>query len=296
MEDKKKRLVIIDSNSLVHRSFHALPPLTTKKGELVNAIYGFLLVFFKALREFQPDFIITCFDLPGPTFRHQQFEAYKATRIKAPEELYQQLPKLKEILRIFKVPIFEKEGFEADDLIGTIARLAPEIEIIIVSGDLDVLQLVNKNTKVYTLKTGVKETVLYDKERVREKYGGLEPHQLPDFKALKGDPSDNIPGVPGIGEKTAIELIKGFGNIENLYKEIEESLFEKKIPKYSGRILEILKKYRDQAFLSKTLATVKKDVPLDFNLKKCRLGGYDKKRVAQLLKNLGFHSLLQRLP
>jgi len=297
---EKKRLIIIDCNSLIHRAYHALPPLTTKKGELVNAVYGFLLVFFKAIREFQPDFIATCFDFPAPTFRHKKFKEYKAKRPPAPEELYQQIPKVKEVLKSFNVPIFEKEGFEADDLIGTIARLAPkkqvlpEIETIILSGDIDTLQLVDSQTMVYTLRKGVKDTVLYDEDLVKEKYQGLNPNQLIDFKALRGDPSDNIPGVTGVGEKTAIELLLKFGNLENLYKEIEEN--SEKSKGLKPKLKETLLKYKEQAFLSKMLAQIERNAPIDFNLKKCRWGEYNKEKITQILKKLEFYSLIERLP
>ena len=173
--EPKKRLIIIDSNSIIHRVYHALPALTTKKGELVNAVYGFLLAFFKAIKDFQPDYICACFDFPAPTFRHKKYKEYKAKRPPAPEELYQQIPKVKEVLEAFNVPIFEKEGFEADDIIGTIAHLAPkrqiipEVETIILSGDLDVLQLINPKTKIYSLRKGVKDIVLYDENLVKEK-------------------------------------------------------------------------------------------------------------------------------
>jgi len=296
---EKKQLIIIDGNALIHRAYHALPPLTTKKGELVNAIYGFLLVFLKTIREFQPDYIAATFDLPTPTFRHEKFAAYKATRPKAPNELYNQIPKIKEILNSFNVPIFEKEGFEADDIIGAISQLAlkeeifPKIEIVILSGDLDTLQLVNSQTKVYTFKKGIKDTVLYDEELVKERYQGLKPEQLIDFKALKGDPSDNISGVPGVGEKTAIQLIKEFGSLESLYKEIEEET--EKAKKIKIKLREVLKDYRDQAFLSKMLAKIRSDVPINFNLEKCRWGRYDKEKVIQDLKNLEFFSLVSRL-
>ena len=188
-----KRLIIIDSNSIIHRAYHALPRLTTKKGELVNAVYGFLLVFFKAIREFQPDYIAACFDFPGPTFRHKKFKEYKAKRPPTPKDLVSQIPKVKEILDAFSVLIFEKEGFEADDIIGTISCLVsrkqvlPEIETIILSGDLDILQLVDSKTKVYTLRKGVKDVVLYDENLVKEKFQGLTPEQILDFKALRGD-------------------------------------------------------------------------------------------------------------
>ena len=300
MVDEKKRLIVIDSNSIIHRAYHALPPLMTKKGELVNAVYGFLLVFFKAIREFRPDYIAATFDFPAPTFRHKKYKEYKAKRPPAPEELYLQIPKVKETLESFNVPIFEKEGFEADDIIGTISHLAPKkqilpgIETIILSGDLDALQLVDSHTKVYALRKGVKDTILYDENLVKEKYQGLTPEQILDFKALRGDPSDNIPGVTGIGEKTAIGLLLKFENLENLYKEIEES--SEKAKKLKPKLKEILLKYKEQAFLSKGLAQIKKDVPIDFNLNRCQFWRYDKKRVIQLLKKFEFHSLITHLP
>ncbi|MBL7150169.1 MAG: hypothetical protein ISS84_00865 [Candidatus Pacebacteria bacterium] len=315
MNGEKKRLIIIDSNSLIHRAYHALPPLTTKKGELVNAVYGFLLVFLKALKEFQPDYIAACFDLPGPTFRHKKFKEYKAKRPPTPEELCQQIPKVKEILKSFDVPIFEKEGFEADDIIGTISKLAPrkqlipegeedessstpfaiarEIETVILSGDLDVLQLVDKNTKVCTFKKGLKDTIIYDEKAVKERYT-LSPSQLIDFRALKGDPSDNIPGVIGIGEKTAIQLIKLFGSLENLYREIETET--EKAKEIKPLIKERLIKYKDQAFFSRMLSEIRKDAPIDFNLKKCRWKEYSKEKAVQILRNFEFYSLLGKLP
>ena len=293
MVNEKKKLIIIDSNSIIHRVYHALPPLTTKKEELVNAVYGFLLVFFKAIREFQPDFIAATFDFPAPTFRHKKYKEYKAKRPPAPEELYQQIPKVKEVLEAFNVPIFEKEGFEADDIIGTIAHLAPkrqiipEVETIILSGDLDVLQLINPKTKIYSLRKGVKDIILYDEDLVKEKYGGLMPEQLLDFKALKGDPSDNIPGVPGIGEKTAVELIKEFGSLENLYQNLE---------KLKPKLKESLLLQKEQAFFSKELAEIKTNVPIDFNLKKCQWGKYNQKKIIGILKNYEFQTLIKRLP
>jgi len=296
----KKCLIIIDSNSIIHRAYHALPPLTTKKGELVNAVYGFLLVFLKAIKDFRPDYIAAAFDFPAPTFRHKKFKEYKAKRPPAPEELYQQIPKVKEVLKSFNVPIFEKEGFEADDIIGTISRLAPqkqvfpEVEIIILSGDLDTLQLVNSKTKVYSLKKGVKDIILYDAKLVREKFQGLKPEQLLDFKALRGDPSDNIPGVTGVGEKTAIGLLLEFGSFGNLYKEIEEN--SERAKKIKPKLKEGLIKYKEQAFISKDLAQLNKNVPVDFSLEKCRWTKYDKEKTIQILKNLEFYSLIKRLP
>ncbi len=297
---EKKRLIIIDSNSIIHRAFHALPPLTTKKGEIVNAIYGFLLVFLKTVHELQPDFIAAVFDFPAPTFRHKKFKEYKAKRPPVPEELYSQIPKIKEILKTFNVQIFEKEGFEADDIIATISysapkkQIIPEIETIILSGDFDTLQMVDKHTKVYSLRKGIKDTVLYDENKVLEKYQGLFPQQLFDFKALRGDPSDNIPGVRGIGEKTALKLLLQFGSLENLYKEIEEN--SGKAKKLQIKLKELLLKYKEQAFLSQNLAQTEKKVAIDFNFKKCHWGEYDKEKVIKILKEFEFYSLIPRIP
>ncbi len=290
---KVKRLIIIDSHAVLYRAFHALPPLASKKGELVNAVYGFLLVFFKAIKEFKPDFVAATFDLPGPTLRHKEFKEYKAKRPKIPDELSSQIPKIKKILKGFEVPIFEKQGFEADDLIGAIAQQAerkqifPKIETIILTGDLDALQLVNPQTKVFALRRGLKDAILYNTEKVQEKYQGLKPSQLLDFRGLRGDPSDNIPGVTGIGEKTAIKLLKEFGTLENLYKNLE---------KVNPSVQAKLEQYKEQAFLSKRLARIRKEVKIDFNLKNCRWPKYDKEEVTDLLEKFGFNSLIKRLP
>ena len=326
----KKRFIIIDSNSIVHRAFHALPPLTTKKGEEIGAVYGFLLVFLKALRELQPDYIAATFDLPGPTFRHEKFKEYKATRPPTAQGICEQLPKVKEILKAFNISIFEKQGFEADDIIATISSLVsgqrtPELETIILSGDSDTFQLVDKNTKVYFLRKGVKDTVLYDENRVLEKYEGLCPEKLADFKGLKGDPSDNIPGVKGIGEKTAINLILKFGSLENLYKEVEEdkssspplaaarAVKEDKssstpfaaarvidensetVAEIPPRIKEILIKGKEQAFLSKALAQAERNAPIDFDLKECLWQKLDKEKAREIFEKFEFQSLINRL-
>lgn len=298
MEEKKKRLIIIDGHALIHRAYHALPPLTTKKGKLVNAVYGFLLVFFKALRELRPDFIVATFDLPAPTFRDKLYKEYKATRPKTPDDLNQQIPIVKKVLNALGIEIYEKEGFEADDVIGTIAKLAqrkqiyPPIETIIITGDLDTLQLVDPQTRVYTLRKGVRDTVLYDREMVKERYQ-LEPGQLPDFRALKGDPSDNIPGVPGIGEKTAINLIKEFGSLENLYSAL---ISGRKISAINQRLRAKLEEYKDQAFFSKILSEIKIDVPIAFNLNDCQMKDYNRERAEKILREFDFDSLIGRLP
>jgi DNA polymerase-1 len=287
-----KRLVLIDANALIHRSYHALPPLTTKKGELVNAVYGFTAILLKVIKELKPDYIVTTFDLPKPTFRHLEYEEYKAHRPKTPDDLVQQFPKVKEVVKAFDIPIFEKEGFEADDIIGTITKkTGKDIEDIVVTGDLDTLQLVDENTKVYTLKRGITDTVMYDEKAVGERYG-LKPEQLIDFKGLKGDPSDNIPGVPGVGEKTAIDLLKKFGTIENLYKKLEKNEAKDILETLRKKLLE----NKDQAVFSKKLATIRYDVPLKFNLKDCRVETYDQKEVIKLFQKFDFKSLINRLP
>lgn len=287
-----KRLVLIDANALIHRSFHALPPLTTKKGELVNAVYGFTAVLLRILKELKPDYILTAFDLPKPTFRHLEYEAYKAHRPKTPEELVNQFPIVKKVVKALDIPILEKEGFEADDIIGTVTKkTGKDIEDVVVTGDLDTLQLVNENTKVYTLKRGITDTIVYDEDKVKERYE-LKPEQLVDFKGLKGDPSDNIPGVPGVGEKTAIELLKKFGTIENLYKKLEKNETKDISESLKKKLLE----NKDQAIFSKKLATIRYDVPLKFNLKDCKVATYDTKEVIKLFQELDFKSLINRLP
>ena len=283
---KKKVLIVFDSNSVIHRAFHALPPLTTKRGEVVGAVYGFLLVFLKAIKEFQPDFVAACFDIKGPTFRHEKYEQYKAQRPKAPDELYLQIPMVKDVLKSFGVPVYEKQGFEGDDLIGTIAKLSPT-ETIIISGDSDNLQLIDDKIKVYTLRKGVKDTVLYDEALVVKKYQGLKPKQLIDYRALRGDPTDNIPGVKGVGEKTATELLQRFGTLENIYKKLDE---------IKPKTKELLVRSREDAFVSKDLATIIQDVPLDFSLQDCSWDNYDKEKATRAMEEFGFHSLIPRLP
>ena len=283
---EKLRLIIFDSNSVIHRAFHALPPLTTKRGEVVGAVYGFLLVFLKAIKEFQPDFVAACFDVKGPTFRHEKYEQYKAQRPKAPDELYLQIPMVKDVLKSFGVPVYEKQGFEGDDLIGTIAKLSPT-ETIIISGDSDNLQLIDDKIKVYTLRKGVKDTVLYDEALVVKKYQGLKPKQLIDYRALRGDPTDNIPGVKGVGEKTATELLQRFGTLENIYKKLDE---------IKPKTKELLVRSREDAFVSKDLATIIQDVPLDFSLQDCSWDNYDKEKATRAMEEFGFHSLIPRLP
>ncbi|MDP3727631.1 MAG: DNA polymerase I [bacterium] len=290
-----KRLVLIDSHAVIHRAFHALPPLTSPAGEPVAAVYGFASVLLKMLRELKPDYAVATFDHAGPTFRHIAFERYKATRVKAPDALYQQIPLVKELVLAFGIPVVEKQGYEADDLIGTIAARVrkdhPGIEIIIVTGDLDTLQLVDDRTKVFTMRKGVSDTVLYGVDAVRERYG-LAPRRLIDFKGLRGDPSDNIPGVKGIGEKTASELLLRYGTIEDIYRALKKNRLEAK-----PGVLVALKAHEADALFSKTLATIDRNVPITFVLESSRLRKSPALAHASraMLMRFGFESLLKRM-
>ncbi len=285
---KKKKLVLVDTPAIIHRAFHALPHLSTKQGKPVNAVYGFCMIFLNMLKELKPNLVATTFDYPKPTFRHKMYKEYKGKRVKAPQELYDQIPKIKEIIRALNIPIFEKPGFEADDLIGAIDKKAKDQvdEIIIVTGDLDTLQLVDKKTKVYTMKRGLTDTVIYDQAAVKNRYG-LKPEQLLDFKGLRGDPSDNIPGILGIGEKTAADLILKYGSIKGIYKNLD---------KLTPRLQELLKGKKDKAELAKELVTIKTDLPIKFKLQKCALDDFDRTKVVKIFQELEFKSLLPKLP
>lgn len=290
----KQKLLIIDGNALVHRSFHAIPPLNNNKGELVNAVYGFAATLLKAWKELKPTHIAATFDLRGPTFRDDIFEAYKATRVKAPDELYAQLPKVKDLVRTFDIPIYEKQGFEADDMIGTITKQAPpNVECIILTGDMDTMQLVDKKTFVFTLRKGMSDTALYTEAAVKERYG-LRPDQIIDYKALRGDPSDNIPGVKGIGEKTATSLLQEFGTLEKMYTALADNT--KAARALSAAIREKLMLNKTNAFMSKELATIKCDAPIEFSLPAAAVHTYDRAKVVALLQELNFKSLLYKLP
>lgn len=292
MSKNKQKLVIIDSNALVHRAFHALPPLTDKDGRMINAVYGFTMILLKTIKDLKPDYMAACFDHKEKTFRHKEFEAYKAQRVKAPDELYEQIPLVKDVLEAFNISIYEKPGFEADDLIGTIAHLKsvdrPDIETIIVTGDQDAYQLIDNNTKVLAPHKGLSETMLYDIEAIKEKFQGLKPEQLIDYKGIRGDVSDNIPGVRGIGEKGAIDLLNNFQTIENIYKNIDS-------PKIKDRTRELLQQYKEDALLSKRLATIILDVPIDFNLSDNAFSGFDMQKVIDLFQKLNFKRLLSQL-
>lgn len=294
-----KKLILIDGNALVHRAFHALPPLTSPSGIVVNAVFGFNSILIKTVKDLKPDYIAAAFDLAGPTFRHEEFAEYKVHRERAPDELYAQIPLVKNTLEAFGIPIYEKPGYEADDLIGTLATKAKtekDLQVIIATGDLDTLQLVDgKKVVVFTLRKGVNDTVTYDEEAVKTRYN-LSPHQLNDYRGLKGDPSDNIPGVPGIGEKTASELIKKFGGLEKLYKVLENKKLLAK-EKISPKMIEKLVQNKEQAFFSKHLSTVVTDLEVDFSLAKIEWKkNADLAKIEKVFRDFGFASLLKRLP
>ncbi|MBI4262628.1 DNA polymerase I [Candidatus Uhrbacteria bacterium] len=294
----KETFIIIDGNALLHRAWHALPPLQTKQGVIVNAVYGFLMILLKALNDLKPTYVAVTFDTKAPTFRDEAYDAYKAHRVKQPDELYAQIPILKNVLAAFRIPVFEKDGFEADDIIGTLAssikhRAASgqKLEAIIVTGDMDATQLVDEHTRVLTPKKGISDSMIYDIAAVQERYG-LLPSQMIDYKALRGDPSDNIPGVKGIGEKTATALLQQFGTLENIYHRITESQNQK----ITERVRKLLLEQKEGAMLSKKLATIVRDVPIDFDLEKCRWAGGDEAKIVEMFQELGFRSLLNRLP
>lgn len=288
MGKKKKTLVLIDGNALIHRAYHALPPLTTKQGEVVNAVYGFTLTLLSVLERFKPDYIAASFDLPGPTFRDALYAEYKAKRVQGPDDLYAQIPRVKEVTRAFNVPIYEQAGFEADDCVGTLARQAEQagIETVIVTGDNDALQLVTPCTRVFMLRRSIKDTALYDEQAVERKYG-IASGQLPDYKGLAGDTSDNIPGVAGIGAKTATELLKQWGSLENLYAHL---------PDVKTSLRKKLELHKKEAFLSKKLGAIDKNAPVTLDPTACVSRDFDQATVVRLFQRLGFFSLIQRLP
>lgn len=291
-----KRVVILDGQSIIHRAYHALPSFTSPEGIPTGGLYGFSAILLKIIRELKPDYLVAAYDVNAPTFRHLVYKEYKGQRPKTDEELVIQINLSKEILKSFGVPIYEKEGYEADDLIGAIAeklKKEKDIEIIIGSGDLDFLQLAdNDKVKVYTLKSGIKETMVYDREAIKRRFG-FEPELLPDFKGLKGDPSDNIPGVKGIGEKTASLLIQKFGSLENIFEKAEKNPEELEKNGVKPKTAELLQRYKEQAFFSKELASIRKDMPLEFLIpEKFQI---KKENIAKIFQEFGFKTLLARL-
>ncbi len=288
MTDKKK-VFLIDGNGLAYRAFYALPPLTNSKGEPTGAVYGFTQMLLKLLEE-DPYAIIVAFDKKGPTFRHEEYEKYKAQRPSMPEDLVFQLPLIKEVISALGIPIFEETGYEADDLIGTLAKLGEEkgYDVYIVTGDRDALQLITPKVKVLLTQRGITDMELYDTEKVLERFGIL-PSQIPDFIGLKGDSSDNIPGVPGIGEKTAVDLIRRFGSLEKVLENISQ------VPGKKRR--ENLRAFKDQAMLSKKLATIIRDIPIEIDFEKIKFNPENKNadKLLELFERLEFKQLIKRL-
>ncbi len=282
-------LVLLDGHSLAFRAFHALPQnLRTSKGELTNATYGFTSMLLNVLRDVDPEYIAVAFDV-GRTFRHDAFEAYKAQRPETPETLHHQVERIKEIVQAFNIPIFTMEGYEADDVIGTLARQAEAqgIDVLIVTGDTDAFQLISPKVRVMTSGRRFSDIVIYDEEKVRARYG-LSPQQLVDYKALVGDKSDNIPGVRGIGPKTATALLQTYGSLEGIYEHLDEIK--------PDRVRRALEEYRELAFKARDLVRIHTDLPLQLDLEACRTRQFDKEKVLALFRELEFRSLIPRLP
>lgn len=296
---KKQKLVLLDAHAIIHRAYHALPEFMNSRGEPTGAIYGLATMLFKIITELNPDYIVACYDLPKKTFRHEAYEGYKAGRAKAEEALVAQLISSRDFFKALSIPIYEKEGFEADDLLGTIAEQlkgqSKEIEIIIASGDMDTLQLVRgDNVVVYTLKKGINDTILYNEKKVFDRFG-FTPKSLPDYKGLRGDPSDNIIGIKGIGEKTATSLISKYRTIEDMYKVLDRGGDELKDLGVSERIINLLKEGKEEAMFSKTLATIRIDAPIEFSLPKdVWRNTVDKEQVAAFFREMEFKSLQAR--
>lgn len=283
-----KKLLLIDGNAILHRAYHSLPPFKTAKGEVTNAIYGFLRMFFDVLKKEKPDYLAVAWDRAAPTFRHVHYVEYKATRAAPPDDLYPQLPRLKEVLAAFTVPMLEKDGFEADDILGTLAEKAskfPEMVTYILTGDRDALQLVNTRTHVICPIKGVSNVLIYTPLMVKEKTG-VTPEQIIDYKALCGDVSDNIPGVAGIGPKRAAELLNKYGTLENIYLHLSE------LP---DGIRTKLENGRESADLSQKIATISLNVPLEKDIPDLGLAVADYDTVKKLFTDLEFGSLLAKI-
>lgn len=287
----KQKILLVDGHALFHRAYHALPGLTNKDGFPTGAIYGFLSILFKAFSEIKPTHALVAFDLPGETFRHKMAGDYKAHRKPMESDLAIQLPKLQEVLSVLRLPIYEKSGFEADDLIGIITRKTPKDTLnIILTGDMDFLQVVNENTEVYRLKTGISEMIIFDQQRIIQDYG-ISAEQWLDYKALRGDTSDNIPGVAGIGEKTALALVAEFGSLKNIYEKVQMQP-----ESFKPTVLKKLKEGRHYAFLSYDLAKIDCSNGLDFDFDATRLQAFESEEVVKIFQELGVRSLLSRLP
>jgi DNA polymerase I len=294
----KERIVLLDSHAIIHRAYHALPDFQSPAGQPTGALYGLSSMLLRIIQDLKPDYIAAAYDLPKPTLRHEAYEGYKSTRVKIDDALAQQLTTSRDVFKAFSIPIYEKEGFEADDILGTICHLTkdnPDLEVIIASGDMDTLQLVEKSrVKVYTLKKGLNDTIMYDAKAVEERYG-FTPELVPDYKGLRGDPSDNIIGIPGIGEKTATTLIQEFGSVESIYKKLKKNpkQFEEKGIK--PRIVNLLVEHEEDAMFSKMLATIRLDAPIAFKLPEAvHHNAGTLPQILALFDELGFRTLRAR--
>lgn len=288
----KKVFLIIDGNAILHRAYHALPPLSSKDGALTNAVFGFFSMLLKLLQEIKPDYLAITFDRPKPTFRQTLFVGYHAQRPRMDEDLSSQIKIVHEILEEANICIYEVDGFEADDVIGTVThRLEEEkkdTKVIVVSGDRDMLQLVDDDTYVLAPVIGISQVKLFDKAEVFKKYE-LTPLQIIDYKALAGDASDNYPGVPGIGPKTAIAILKKYGSLEAAYENIE------RIEKENNKLAQKLIENHDSATLAKKLATIIKDVPFSFSVEDCFVSKINQEKLRSGFEKYGFRSLIARL-
>lgn len=297
----QRRFVIFDGHALIYRAYHAFPGLSTSEGVLVNAVYGFSRILLTVLRDIHPDFVAVAFDHKGPTLRSQSYADYKAHRPEMPDDLKPQIQLVKEVVSALNIPQFELTGYEADDLIGTVTeKLDAEKDFlsIVVTGDKDLFQLVTDRTHVWMPGRGKNkgEDTEYDIEGVVKKMG-VRPDQIVDLKALMGDASDNIPGVAGIGSKTAATLITTFESLDGVYKKVEElSASQEKDPVIKGAVFTKLIAGRENAYMSQKLATIDRNVPIDFTLEPCSVSSYEKEKVSQLFEKLDFKSLISLLP
>jgi DNA polymerase-1 len=283
-----EKLLIIDGNAIVHRAYHAFPPLTDTKNQPIQAVYGFISMLIKVLEEVKPYYLVVCFDRPAPTFRKLLFAGYQAHREgKIAEDLPEQIDKLHDALREIGIPVFEIDGYEADDIIGTISKQASKgnLETVILSGDRDLLQLVTNNVTVFAPVIGITKFILFDEETVYEKYG-VRPSQVSDYKAFIGDASDGYPGVNGIGPKTAQNLLKEYDSFENVYKHIKDLS-----PKIGLKLATDI----EQASLAKKLATIVTDVPVHLDTKKAMVNNFSREKVDAVFANFGFNSIRKRL-
>jgi len=283
------KLLLVDGSALLHRAYHAYPPLKSKTGEIVGAVYGVTSILISALQEVQPTHVMVAWDLPKPTFRHQKYVGYKAQRPKADAEMVEQIPMVKEVIKTMEIVQMEEEGYEADDIIGTLSKLeSDDNDVIILTGDQDTMQLVSDHVRVLTPAKGANPPVLYGPDEVFNKYG-VHPEQIVDYKALLGDPSDNIPGVAGIGPKGASNLLKMFGTLERIYRDIKE------VQLHFGELLaKKLADGRESAMLSQDLSKIVTDMPLKLTLEEMEYRSFATEQVKDKFEELGFRSLVKR--